>query len=359
LTLQKASAALAYSGTDLLVSEVKQCETYFVLTSKCRKLQTQNPCVMRDLGSQAADIPTYGTGAQWDISSKNPNGGNTLWQLIERMIGVREEIEHYENETVGEVLKAQDLSLTDAQRAYMSHRLPLLSLFIYCAPCVCLIHTALSLSKRLSSPFLKIQVRPDDRLTSSCCAEVDRTLGLATTLEQVREWESKADESETNYLASFLDSVWLDRRLDHLKHEQLYRYEERATASIAKRVLVIGEADYLATLVQKAPGRIPIPMNIWELNIYSIRPTRSLFGRFIESQFISSHLAPQTPMSSSLTSDNIVIQQQVQGDTPRVRRSSSHLYSDGKRRKSDNGSVEVGSRGVPNEDEDMEDGHGR
>jgi hypothetical protein len=311
---------------------------------------------MRDLGSQAADIPTYGTGAQWDISSKNPNGGNTLWQLIERMIGVREEIEKYEYETLGEVLKAQDLSLTDAQRAYMSHRLPLLSLFIYCAPCVCLIHTALSLSKQLSSPFLKIQVRPDDRLASSCCAEVDRTLGLATTLEQVREWESKAGESETNFLASFLDSVWLDRRLDHLKHEQLYRYEEKPQA---KRVLVIGEADYLATLVQKAPGRIPIPMDIWELNTQNLRPTRSLFGRFIESQFISSHLAPQTPMSSSLTPDNIVIQQQVQGDTSRVRRSSSPLYSDGKRQKSDNGSVGVGSRGVPNEDEDMEDGHGR
>jgi hypothetical protein len=56
-------------------------------------------------------------------------------------------------------------------------------------------------------------------------------MGLSSTLEQVREWESEACEHISNHLASFLNSVWLDRRLDHLNYEQSYTFEERETTN--------------------------------------------------------------------------------------------------------------------------------
>ena len=323
-----------------------------MLTTKCRKLYTQNPCDVRHLGSQADEVSNPAT-LQWDISSRNNSGGNTLGQLIDRLINMRREIGVFDYQLVGEILKAREDDLTAEQRAYMAQRLPLLNLFIYCAPCVCLIHTALSISKRLSSPLLKIHVRPDDRLVSSCCVRADRTLGLSSTLERVREWESEACEDASNHLASFLDIVWLDRRLDHLHHEQPYAYEEGKTTNEKKRVLVIGEADYLASLVQKAPGRIPLPMDIWEFNTDDrSSPTRALFGRFIESRCKSS----QAPLPGPLAPAAItVIPQQTETLVTGVRRSSSPLASDGKRRRPNiTGSGAAGSgRDVPSEEGGM------
>jgi hypothetical protein len=266
---------------------------------------------------------------------------------------MRREIEVFDYQLVGEILKAREDDLSAEQRAYMAQRLPLLNLFIYCAPCVCLIHTALSMSKRLSSPLLKIHVRPDDRLVSSCCVEADRRLGLSSTLERVREWESEAGEHASNHLASFLDSVWLDRRLDHLHYKQPYAYEEKETTNEKKRVLVIGEADYLGSLVQKAPGRIPLPMDIWELSTEGVSgPTRSLFGRFIESRFKSSQALLPGPLAPAAIT---AITQQPQRTVTGVRRSASPLSSDGKRQRRDIvGSGAAGSgKDAPSEDGGM------
>ncbi|KAK3356441.1 prion-inhibition and propagation-domain-containing protein [Lasiosphaeria hispida] len=337
---------------DLLWSEIQDCPKYAVLTSRCRKLQTQDPCDIRQIGSQAANTSAGGA-LHWDISSRNRKGGNTLCQLIDRLIDIRKNIEAVEYNVLGEVLKAQDYNLTEAQTAYMEKMLPLLNLFIYCSPCVCLIHTALSISQQLSSPFIKIHVRPDDRMISSCCNMVDRTLGLRSTLEQVRGWESEAAVNDSNPLASFLDTVWLDRRLDRLNYELPYIYREEYGKSPTKRILIIGEADYIGPLIQRAPGRIPIPMDIWKLDIENRRPTRTLFSRFIESQFTSLVPAPRPPVSEPLTPSLRGGQHQAKTDDTGFR-PSSPLFSDSKRRKVESRSFEQESGGNSSEDRDMD-----
>lgn len=304
-------------------------------------LQTQHPCDIQLLGSQAGDTPRYDT-PHWDISSRNEKGGNTLWQLIDHLIDIRSKIMEEEDGVIGELLKERDQSLSEEQSAFIQNRLPLINLFIYCSPCVPLIHTALSICRKVSSPFVKVYVRPDDRLISSCCTTVDRTLGLRSTLEWVREWESSASSYISSYLASFLDIVWLDRRLDHLDYERPYDYEEIPSPST--RVLIIGEADYLTPLVQKAPGRIPNVTDIWQFKT-GLTLTRTFFTRFIESRSVSSQAAPQAQTQPP--------PQQVQGETPRVRKPSSPISSDSKRRKLEIGSVaESGDEG--SEDEDVE-----
>ena len=339
----------------MLWSEIENCQKYVVLTSRCRKLHTQDPCDIRRMGSQAATNNTWFREAlPWDISSRNQKGGNTLSQLIDRLIDIRKNIEDVEDDVLGEVLKAHDYTLAEAQTAYMKKRLPLLNLLIYCSPCVCLIHTALSIGQQLSSPFIKIHVRPDDRMISSCCNMVDRTLGLRSTLEQVRVWESEADVDDSNTLASFLDTVWLDRRLDHLDYERPYNYQEQYGRSPTKRILIIGEADYIGSLVQRAPGRIPIPMDIWKLDIENGRPTRTLFGRFIESQFTRPVPAPRPPVPEPLTTSLQDGPYQARSEGIRFRPANRPLFSDSKRRKVESKSLEQESGENSSEDKDMD-----
>ncbi|KAH7173922.1 prion-inhibition and propagation-domain-containing protein [Fusarium flagelliforme] len=327
------------TGIDLFWSEVNQSINYAALTSSCRKLQSQHPCDIQLLGSQAGDISNYAD-PSWNISSKNEQGGNTLWQLINRMIDIKSQIMLEEDGVLGELLKERNLSTE--QDAFMQNRLPLIMLIIYCSPCVCLIHTALAICRKISSPFVKVYLRPDDRLVSSCCVNADRTLGLKSALEWVREWVAKADSYTSNYLASFLDAVWVDRRLDHLYYERQYKYEEKRNSST--RVLIVGEADYLAPIVQKAPGRIPNASDIWCFE-NRMPPTRKLFGRFVESRPIHSQpfLHPQVP----------VVPPHVQSEALSVEGLPSPVSSSSKRRRSEIESVTESPGGGYN-DEMME-----
>jgi hypothetical protein len=243
---------------------------------------------------------------------------------------------------MGELLKRQD-ELTEVREAFIQGKLPLVNLFIYCSPCVPLIHTALSICQKVSSTLVKVHLRPDDRLASACCATVDRTLGLRSILKWVRDWEATAPYYESQPLASFLDSLWLDRRLEHLDYEQPYNYVEVNVGS--SHILIIGEDDYLSPLLQRAPGRIPNATDIWRLNTGQ-SPTRTLFGRFIESRFVSRQAGPQTQMPP--------VPPQVQSVTPGVRKASSPVSAHSKRRKHEDGSM-TASRGEESEDEDEDE----
>ncbi|KAI8625427.1 prion-inhibition and propagation-domain-containing protein [Xylariaceae sp. FL1651] len=322
-----------------LWSEVEYTRVSVALTSQCRKLQTQDPCDVQLLGSQIADPSIMGT-LHWDVSSRNTSGGRTLWQLIHRLIDTQTTFK-FDLPQLGDILRQQD-ELSEEREAFIRCKLPLMKLFIYCAPCVALIHTALSICERISSPFVKVYLRPDDRLTSACCTNVDRTLGLRSTLEWVREREATADEYLDQPLASFLDSLWLDSRLECLDYEQPYNYVE---TNINHRVLIIGEADYLSPFVLTAPGRIPRAMDIWRLYMETDHLKRTFFGRFIESRFVSNQAAPQARMPP--------VPPQTHSDMSKVRMPSSPISAQSKRRKHEDGST-ARNRCEESEDEDMQ-----
>ncbi|KAK4097443.1 hypothetical protein N658DRAFT_489203 [Parathielavia hyrcaniae] len=279
-----------------------------------------------------ADISAY-QDPPWDISSRSSAGGNTLWQRINHgLVHIRREVENLEGDMLGALLKIDSNDLSEEQRAYISQKLPLLELFIYCHPCVCTIHTAFSIGINCPRPFSK------------------REFGLTTVW-----WEFQASQfTAIPPLVSFIDSIWLDCRLDHLDFEQPYTYRETASSSPTKPFLVISEVDYLA--------------QIWNLSLANpgFGSTRSRHGRFIE-RFTSDHPVPlQTPGSGS-SSPTVTTQpaQQVHQDEPTtsgLKRPSSSAQSldGGKRQRHDAaGSSEAGIGRGPSENSEMEDdGHG-
>lgn len=84
---------------------------------------------------------------------------------------------------------------------------------------------------------------------------LDRTLGLRSILDWVLDWEATAYSSSSKFLATLLDSPWLERRLEHFKYELPFNYVEHPRSDA--RVLAIGEAEFLAPVLQRVPGRIP------------------------------------------------------------------------------------------------------
>ncbi|KAF2877474.1 prion-inhibition and propagation-domain-containing protein [Massariosphaeria phaeospora] len=105
--------------------------------------------------------------------------------------------------------------------------------------------------------------------------------GLRSVLNSVHQLETV--DSDNSALAKYLDRTWLERRLDHFEYEQPYHYRvDRDSHSI-----VLGEADYLAPLLQKAPGRIPKATEVWALKTtnYPVRSlSRQLLCTFIEKR---------------------------------------------------------------------------
>jgi len=256
------------------------------LTSPCRRQTTNEPCDVRLLGSQAG-LVSGSTKPPWDASSRGEAGCTTLGDLLYRAINiggkVATEVEY--STVLGDLLKIGTNNLdetTPEQEAYIKAKLPIINLYVYCSPCVCLIHTAMSIRTRLQSPFVKVQLRPDNRLVSSCCSTVDRSLGMRSLDAWIRDWEARAMHYGSEILAGYLDTVWLDQRLEHLDNEQPYKFQE--SSGPRYHYLVLGEADYISHMLQKAPGRIPRATEIWSLcpATKHVAATRTFFSRFIE-----------------------------------------------------------------------------
>ncbi|KAH7112430.1 prion-inhibition and propagation-domain-containing protein [Dactylonectria macrodidyma] len=281
------------------MNEKQRLSAYFVFTNPCRKQRSDQPCDLRVLGRQVNDNETVQPPGRltWDLSSGESVRRNTLGDLVYRAIGVRQAIRDQEFNLLGDLLKLGTTFTepTAEQQAFIDAELPIVDVFIYCAPCVCLIHTALSICRKLQSPYVGAHLRPDDRLVSSCCRTVDRSLGVRSVCEWVRDWEASSTHARANLLGSHLDIVWLDRRLEHLDYEEPYDYRE--PWALNNRFLILGEVDSVAHMVQGAPGRMPRATDIWQVTWHPT-PSRSFFCRFIESR-PSGRLVPATEVQDS------------------------------------------------------------
>ena len=111
--------------------------------------------------------------------------------------------------------------------------LPVANIYVYCPPCACLISTAPSICTYTGShteTFFEFYVRPDDRLISSCCPSEDRSLGLTSLVQTIK------DKEITEWNPTYLSSPF--RRLDRQWMEQrLFEIEETATCSVFREQL--------------------------------------------------------------------------------------------------------------------------
>jgi hypothetical protein len=276
-----------------LPSEIQNCEKYFVLTSPCRRQGTGELCDVRVLGSQIGEmerdfwVPHI---LPWDVSSRSGRR-YTIGHLVQNAIGVKKAVrDETEYGTLAKLLEgAHSDDATAEQQAVIDAMLPVLNVYVYCAPCVCLIHTAIAVCRSLESPCVNVQFRPDSRLAASCCSTVDRSLGMKSISEWVRDWVARATDQRLHIIATHLDAAWLDGRLEHLDYEQPYDFKE---SDYRRRYIILGEADYTSHIVQTAPGRIPQATDVWHLKPNVQGATRTLSGRFIEHRQAATQTGP-------------------------------------------------------------------
>ncbi|KAF2269537.1 hypothetical protein CC78DRAFT_612488 [Lojkania enalia] len=328
-TQLQAAYLVPNENLDALLLELNSCPKHVVLTSKCHSLQTQSPCDVSQLGSQSGAYSIWSYG-DWNIASSYEFGGNTLWQIIKRLVNVKSIVRSVledEESLLARVLGKDDNSLTDMQRDFLEAILPLVTVYIYCSPCAYLIHTALRVCNKMTSSLVETAIRPDDRLSSSCCTASDRILGLKSILDYVRQWEAKSATSVTgtSEIARFLDRAWLERRLDHFEYEQSYGYQE----NYKSHAIILGEVDYLVQLLQRAPGRIPKATEIWNfqtLHHPAVSFTRYLSGSFTERRWPGG-VVIQQPVVPTISAP------QLGREATGSKRSSSSVSTETKRQK--------------------------
>lgn len=183
--------------------------------------------------------------------------------------------------------------------------LPLGTIYIYCAPCACLITTAIKLRNAGRNKFFEFCVRPDDRLSASCCSNLDRSIGLTSLLEAIRGYELK-HESDLGCLEC-MDKCWLERRLfeiDEMDPRQpSANIAESAGAIIASHesqepragVIFLGELHYCLPIMHCAPfpaqPRIPR-----ETEAFQMRKTS--WGGTWSRHFLGTYTAKPHPASA-------------------------------------------------------------
>lgn len=178
--------------------------------------------------------------------------------------------------------------------------LPVASLYIYCAPCACLLTTALSIctdAGARAKMFFELLVRPDDRLVSSCCYQEDRSFGLASLMTKVREIESLP--SVVNDL-DHLDRTWIEQRLFALEETELPQHSDNIdemgvqvlsshhSDSKTAGIVILGEVGYSLPIMDAAPfttiGRTPKETEMWQMKRLQVddrqKWTRKYLGTF-------------------------------------------------------------------------------
>jgi hypothetical protein len=160
--------------------------------------------------------------------------------------------------------------------------LPVANIYIYCSPCACLVSAALSIFSGIggyATTFFRFSVRPDDRLVSSCCPNEDRSLGLASLVQMIKDKEASDGYLITPFY--LLDRQWIEQRLFEIEEtEGVQSFENSVT--LAKQLLashrserktagivVLGELEHCLPIMQSAPfiqkPRIPRETEIFQM----------------------------------------------------------------------------------------------
>jgi hypothetical protein len=167
-----------------------------------------------------------------------------------------------------ELLGKDNYDLEERQKNYIDTYLPFATLHIYCAPCSCLVSTAIEMASKLETKLVKALVRPDSRLKSKCCSEEDGIEHLQGMFREIRlaeaftpygvggAWVSTGTGSGEGRM-NLIDRFWLDSHLFDREEEgtanATFSFDESDRS--ANFIILLGEADILAPEMIKPPFR--------------------------------------------------------------------------------------------------------
>jgi hypothetical protein len=200
---------------------------YFVLTGQCRKQATQSPCQLNELAEDCTEIDNC------IFSPRTPS----YWEVGKRITDTLDP-SRFTGADLDALIGLDKYNMTDLQQLL----LPVATIFIYCAPCACLLTTAFSICNSAgdrAAAYFRFRIRPDDRLVSSCCSQNDRSIGLASIIEKMKEKE----HSEVTGNLTLIDRIWVEQRLYEIEEETDLPQPISKLAEMGGKVLSSHESD--------------------------------------------------------------------------------------------------------------------
>jgi hypothetical protein len=250
---------------------------YFVNTPECRNLGTSTPCPTISAPDRLAHPAN---------NSFHKNGSASLRLLFPNLARTKN-FEPYEYTHMSPRFHENTYAI-----ARLKQMLPFGIIYIHTSPCQCAIQTATDIADALGNDRLKVLVRVDDRISTTCFrSTVDRVTVLQSLLAHLDTLEPQPDFPWTA-----LDRTWLDQRLYTLESDLAAPSGSLATASSLgifslendpgpfAGMIIVGEVDFCIPLLQAEP--FPwTPRFPRECEVYEITHVGSMYKQKYISKF--------------------------------------------------------------------------
>ena len=249
---------------------------YFIFTSLCFSDDLETGCNEATLGfmSFRKQGQTFLPGPGTTLAGEGQVG-----QRITKSLNVNFSYEDLD------MLRQANYELSDFQNAALEANLPLGNVYVYCAPCVCAVRTALKICGEGSSKYLKYKTRVDDRISASCCPESTKTERLISLVTAVKRIEATQITQTTGFNTDwikYIDRVWIEQRVYRLEEELYAQSAPRSATARGEELLAefplesketgivfLGELDQCLWMLQTQPfpwkARIPKETEIYKL----------------------------------------------------------------------------------------------
>jgi hypothetical protein len=292
----------------ILVKIYYTTKLFFVLSSQCLNIQGGSTCDQNTVGNLAL-IKTHqpgicifaSHGTRWSVGSR-----------ITRQIDLSDFT--YDMDAVREYRLSYRKAQRNGESPHFDDLARLAKVYIYCAPCACLVHAAMDIGKDFREiPELEIFVRVDERLVASCCSTASRINGISSLCQEIRELESKLPSASHH---PQLDRDWIEQRV-FSSEEEKYRpvtddqrehlhtiLDGHKSDSECAAIIILGETDYCSQMMRH-PSFPQSPRMPRETEIYKMKCRDNIWSRnFVGTYAPNISAVPNTQstrINSSLT----------------------------------------------------------
>jgi hypothetical protein len=310
----------------ILVAIYNKIKLFFVLSGQCLNIRRDSTCDQNTLGSR---VLSRSLKTDIDIFAVHKHRWS-LGRRIARKIDVGQFT--FDLDAVRETRIRYHKALFEGDHSEFNG-VKIARVFIYCAPCACLVYAALNIANEFDGdvPELDVFVRVDDRLVASCCSTASRINGLSSICQEIRDRESICPSIHPE-----LDRDWIEQRVFSSEEEkyrpvtesqvkQLHRIlDQHKSENKCAAIIILGEADYCSQMMRH-PSFPQSPRMPRETEIYMMKCgfdrawSRNYVGTYVpnpsavpntQSTRINSSLTtainlPGTDSSRSLTNSSL------------------------------------------------------